>query len=147
LEAGDALAFVLSFSRAHKYAGQPGRDEAIVLPVVLRVGEQQVNLVANLDTGASYCLFERSYAEALGLEVDPGVPKVFVTANSHFEAYGHEVTLNTLGIEMHSLVFFFADAEIEKNVLGRHGWLHRVKVGIVDHDQLLYVAGYDEFSG
>jgi hypothetical protein len=40
--------------------------------------------------------------------------------------------------------FFFADAEIEKNVLGRHGWLDRVRIGIVDHDQVLYAPGYDE---
>ena len=74
------------------------------------------------------------------------MPKVFVTANSHFEAFGHDVTVNTLGIELRSMVYFFADAEIEKNVLGRSGWLHRLKVGIVDHDQLLYIAGYDDLS-
>jgi hypothetical protein len=40
-------------------------------------------------------------------------------------------------------VFFFADANIVKNVLGRHGWLDRLNVGIVDHDQLLYAGAYD----
>ena len=55
----------------------------------------------------------------------------FATANSRFEAYGHEVTIGTLGIEVHSLVFFFADANIVKNVLGRRGWLDRLNVGIV----------------
>lgn len=42
------------------------------------------------------------------------------------------------------MVFFFADAEIAKNVLGRRGWLDRVRIGIVDHDQLPYLANYDE---
>jgi len=41
------------------------------------------------------------------------------------------------------LVFFFADSDIVKNVLGRHGWLDRLNVGIVDHEQLLYIGGYD----
>jgi len=67
----------------------------------------------------------------------------FATANSHFEAYGHEVTIRTLDLEVYSLVFFFADANIVKNVLGRHGWLDRLTVGIVDHDQLLYLRADD----
>ena len=67
----------------------------------------------------------------------------FATANSRFEAFGHEVGIGTLDLEVHSLVFFFADANIVKNVLGRHGRLDRLNVGIVDHDQLLYAGIYD----
>jgi len=100
-------------------------------------------LVASLDTGAAYCLFQRSYAEVLGIEVERGVPMSFATANSRFEAYGHEVMIGTLDIEVYSLVFFFAEGKIVKNVVGRRGWLDRVKVGIVDYEQLLYVVGYD----
>ena len=42
----------------------------------------------------------------------------FATADSRFEAYGHEVTISI-------------DANIVKNVLGRRGWLDRLNVGIV----------------
>ncbi|MBI4904793.1 MAG: hypothetical protein HY820_14225 [Acidobacteria bacterium] len=42
------------------------------------------------------------------------------------------------------MVYFFADTGIEKNVLGRRGWLDRVKIGIVDHDQTIHVADYSE---
>jgi hypothetical protein len=59
-------------------------------------------------------------------------------------AYGHQVTISTLQIDMHSLVAFLSDTHIVKNVLGRHGWLNRVKLGIMDHDQPLYVAEYDD---
>ena len=137
------MAFRVSSSRRHSYAG-PG--DTISVPVVLRSGEEMIDLVANLDTGAAYCLFERKYAEVLGIEVERGVPMSFATANSRFEAFGHEVTLGTLDLEVHSLVFFFADANIVKNVLGRHGWLDRLNVGIVDHDQLLYVGRDDASS-
>ena len=126
------MAFRVSFSRRHSYAG-PG--DTITIPVVLYVGEERADLVASLDTGASYCLFQRKYAEVLGIEVERGVPMSFATANSRFEAFGHEVTIGTLDLEVHSLVFFFADANIVKNVLGRHGWLDRLNVGIVDHDR------------
>jgi hypothetical protein len=134
------LAFRISFAKRHSYAG-PG--DTIRVPVVLRSGEETINLAANLDTGAAYCLFERSYAEALSIDVERGVPMNFATANSHFKAFGHEVSISTLDIEIHTLVFFFADADIVKNVLGRHGWLDRLNVGIVDHDQLLYDGSYD----
>jgi len=41
-------------------------------------------------------------------------------------------------------VYFFADESIKKKVLGRHGGLDRVKVGIVDHDQVVYIARDDD---
>jgi predicted aspartyl protease len=137
------LAYRISFAKRHSYAGP---DDTISLPVVLRSGQETISLVANLDTGAAYCLFERSYAEALGIDVERGVPMNFATANSRFEAFGHEVGIGTLDLEVHSLVFFFADANIVKNVLGRHGWLDRLSVGIVDREQLLYVGDHDAAS-
>jgi len=137
------LIFRLDFDRSHSYAG---RVDCITLPVVLRVGEERVDFVASLDTGASHCLFQRSYAEALCLDVEGGLRKVFATATGRFEAYGHEVTISALDIDVQSLVFFFADVGILKNVLGRRGWLDRVKIGVVDHDQLLYVSRYDGFA-
>lgn len=50
-----------------------------------------------------------------------------------------------LDIELVSTVYFFADPEIRKNVLGRAGWLDRVKLGIVDYDQQVYLAPYDTY--
>jgi hypothetical protein len=133
------LAFQVSFVRQHSYAG-PG--DSITLPVMLSAGPKRVELFASLDTGAAYCVFQRIYARALGLELERGVPMNFATANSRFQAFGHEVTITTLDLEVHSLVFFFADADIPKNVLGRHGWLDRLKLGIEDYDQMLYLGGY-----
>ena len=46
---------------------------------MLRSGEETIDLAANLDTGAAYCLFERSYAEALGIEVARGRSSTFFT--------------------------------------------------------------------
>ena len=84
--------------------------------MLLSFEKERVDLIATLDTGASHCLFQRSYGEALGLEIERGVRKVFATANSRFEAYGHEATVTTLGIEVYSMIFFFADTEIVKGL-------------------------------
>jgi len=59
------------------------------------------------------------------------------------EAFGHIVQLNTLGIEFESTVYFFANAGIRKNLPGRTGWLNRLRLGLVDYDQALYLAPYD----
>ena len=130
----------LEFTRTHSYAG---RDASIIVPVALRSGALFADLVASIDTGASHCLFENAYAARLGLDLTTGVLTRFQTANSIFDAYGHEVEIDLLGIVTHSLVYFFAEPSIRKNVLGRGGWLDRVRVGMVDHDRALYLAEYD----
>ncbi len=84
---------------------------------MLRSGVRAVDLVATLENGASSCLFESGYAAELGLDLTCGVMTYFRTANSSFTAYGHEVQIEVLGIEIHSLGSFFADYMIRKN-----GW-------------------------
>jgi hypothetical protein len=133
----------LTFTQVHSYAD---RDAGITVPVVLRYGEAVADLVASVDTGASYCLFESAYAAKLGLDLIIGVLTRFRTANGSFEAYGHEVGIDVLGIAGHSLVYFFADPTIRKNVLGRRGWLDCVRMGLVDHDRALYLSGYNDLE-
>ena len=41
------------------------------------------------------------------------------------------------------MVYFFGNEAITKSVLGRSGWLDRIRLGIVDHDRTLYLAAYD----
>ena len=69
--------------------------------------------------------------------------KRFRTANSAFEAYGHEVEITSCGVATHSTVYFFADPTITTNVLGRTGWLDRVRIALVHHDNKIYLAPYD----
>lgn len=91
-------------------------------------------------------MFSRGLGDALGLDVEAGVREEFRTAAGHFTAYGHELTISTLGLETNSTVYFFADEAIRKNVLGRRGWLDRVRLAVVDYEQVLYLAPYDSPS-
>ena len=130
----------LEFTSVHDYSRD---DESIVLPVLLRVGANQVPVAASVDTGASFCVFGTEIAEALGLDLTSGIRKRFRTANSGFEAYGHEIELIVFGVATQSMVFFFADPLIDKNVLGRIGWLDRVRIGLVHHDNKIYLAPFN----
>lgn len=132
-------AYSLHFTHTYGYPEAAG----IGVPVVLTLGNRTANVIANIDTGASHCLFESFWADHLGLIVEHGYRRTFSTANSRFEAFGHDVLINVLGIEFETTVYFFADPEIRKNVLGRRGWLDRVRLGVVDYDQTLYLSSYN----
>ena len=130
----------LEFTRVYDYSGD---EESVVVPVTLRSGGKQVRLAASIDTGASFCLFGAEIAEALGITLERGVRTRFRTANSGFEALGHEVGIDVLGVATNAMVYFFSDPMIDKNVLGRTGWLDRVRLGLVHHDSKVYLAPYD----
>ena len=132
--------YTLRFSERHAY---DSFTTGITIPAVLKTGGNKVELLAKIDTGAEDCLFERAYGEALGLQVEAGVRKSYSTANSRFEAYGREISIHALGTETTATVYFYADTTIHRNVLGRRGWLDRLRFGLVDYDQLVYIAGYD----
>jgi hypothetical protein len=125
-----------------RYGYKPA-ERGVSVPVSLSAGEETVRLFANVDTGAEYCLFERGFAEALLIELERGTPLDFSTVAGKFRAYGHELTLATLGLEVRALVYFYEDPSIRRNVLGRNGWLNRVRLGLVDHDSLVYLSAYD----
>jgi predicted aspartyl protease len=130
----------IEFSRTHSYL--PAHD-GISMPVILNNGAERVKLLAHVDTGASHCLFERKHGELLNLDVEAGDPMAFRTATGRVAAFGHLVTIETLGLNFESVVYFLADERINKNLLGRLGWLDRIRLGLIDHDGVLYVASYD----
>ena len=131
----------LRFSDRYSY---DSRREGITVPVTLKTGSKRIELLAKIDTGASDCLFEHACGEMLDVRVEEGVRKTFATANSRFEAYGHEVSIEVLGIETTSTVYFFAERGIALNVLGRRCWLDRLRFGLVDYDQAVYLADYNK---
>ena len=101
---------------------------------------------AAVDTGASFCLFARSVADSLSIDVESGLPQMFASAIGRVEAFGHMVQLLVLGIEAESMVFFFANPNIHKNLLGRRGWLDRVRFGLDEYQNLVYLSPPEDLS-
>jgi hypothetical protein len=100
-----------------------------------------VELRARLDMGPSDCLFDRFYSDIFGLP-DSGVERKYRTVAGSFKAFGHEVTVETLGLEWSAWVFFHAMANPAHAFVGRRGWLDRVRVGIVHYEQKLFLGQY-----
>ncbi len=132
------MAQSIEFNASCRYTS----DDGIEVPMELSMGTQRVGLMARLDTGAANCIFERRYAEELGLNVESGPAQRFRTMAGSFIAYEHEVTIHTLGIEFSAAVFFVQDSFFNRNFLGRAGWLDRLRVGIIDYDRLLFLSSY-----
>ncbi len=130
----------IEFTTIHTYKPDV---EGISLPVVLKSGGEMVKLPASVDTGASNCLFERKHAELLNLDLEAGDRKTFRTATGRVDAFGHLVTMEVLNLRFESVVYFFADELINRNLLGRVGWLDRIRLGLIDYDGELYLAPYD----
>jgi hypothetical protein len=130
----------LDFAHVHSYSSSA---EGVALPIALRSGPETVDLLAYIDTGASNCLFEREYGEMLLLNVEAGQPKTFWTATGPVDTFGHVVSLEVFDLELESMVYFFADERINRNLLGRMGWLDRVRLGLVEYEHQIYLAPYD----
>ena len=134
-------AYRLEFDRRHSYTQHSG----ITLPVILSSGaDNRVSLRAKLDTGSTYCIFEKGYADWLELDLTSGTGTRIATATGSFYTYGHEVTVSVLDLEWQAVVYFAEAEEFAINVVGRIGFLDRLEVGIIDYEELLYIGLYDK---
>ena len=130
----------LEFRIEYRYKDERG----ILLPVALRYAGREADFFARVDTGASFCIFQRLHAETVGIAVESGVPTRISTVTGGFLAYGHQVALAVLGIEMEATVYFAEDPAMPRDVLGQTGWLDRIRLGLVMHDRQLYLSHYDD---
>lgn len=115
----------------------------ITVPTILRFDEISVEIEAKIDTGAENCIFERRHGEMLGLKIESGAEKLFSTATAPFITFGHELTILVLGIETCATVYFAKEEAFTRNVLGRQGFLDRVKLGLIDYEGKLLLSDYD----
>lgn len=131
----------LQFEHRHHYEF----GNHITVPVTLLSSRSRwADAIVGVDTGSTFCVFDRTYGETLGLDIESGFEQRITTATGSFHTYGHEVTMVVFGIEWQAIVYFAEADELSLNVLGRVGFLDRLKVGIVDYEQLLYLGLYDE---
>ncbi|MGH9428036.1 MAG: hypothetical protein ACRD2L_17270 [Terriglobia bacterium] len=134
------MTFSLSFDVEHDYSAA----DAVRILVPLRHGQDRVSFDADVDTGSTFCIFNRGHAETLGLSVESGNLTRFKTVMGSFDAYGHALTLETLGYSFDVTVYFAAHESFTRNVLGRSGWLDQVRLGIVEYESKLYLSRYGE---
>ena len=131
----------ISYDKVYKY---DTLRSGITVMVEISYGNESRQIRAKIDTGAENCIFERKHGERLGVEIESGREQIFSTAAGIFIAYGHELTLSVLDIETVSTVYFAKEESFTRNVLGRQGWLDRVKLGLIDYKGKLLLSAYGE---
>jgi hypothetical protein len=114
----------------------------ISLTAILRHGEESVECEAKLDTGSSHCIFNRSHGELIGIDIESSAPEKISTVTGGFLAHPHVITLEVLGVRSDTLVYFAADEHFTRSVLGRTGWLDRVRLGLIDYEAKLLLSPY-----
>jgi hypothetical protein len=129
----------LEFDVVHQYSIY---KVGITVDATLQNGEFSVDINAKIDTGSTYCIFEKHYGERLDLDIQSGNPVEISTAGANFRVFGHELSLTVLGIETFSTVYFAEDDSFNRNVLGRIGWLDRVKLGLIEQEGKLFLSKY-----
>lgn len=117
----------------------------LMFPIALSsdIGNQIIVRV-KLDTGSTFCVFQPHYADLLGLNVESGSSEKIRTVTGSFTAYGHDITMTVGELEWQTTVYFADDENFPVNVVGRIGFLDRLRIGLVDYEQLLYLNAYDE---
>jgi len=123
--------YPLSFAVRWDYGRGPSHIE---IPVSLRARANTVDLLAKIDTGSTYCVFQREYGEQLGLTIEGGHRTSIVTAKGSFDAYGHWVAIEALDFVVESQVYFAAESGFTRNVLGLLGWIDRFRLAVTHHD-------------
>lgn len=135
------MSFPLDFDIRHRYKTL---DSGIQIRAALSHGSCTAVCQAKVDTGSEVCLFQRDIGETLGIDVESGYRLELGTLTSGgLIAYGHAVTLYTLDLEFDSFVYFAEDYNLPRNILGREGWLQKVRLAVVDYDAEIYLSPYD----
>lgn len=119
-------------------------QDGITIEAVLSLGKESLVCKAKVDPGAQVCLFKRELGEELGIDIESGYPRELDTLAGSLFSYGHTVVLHTLGLEFDSVVYFAESYGLRRNLLGREGWLQKIRLAIIDYDSTIYLSPYNE---
>lgn len=131
------MSFAIEFQKKETYQSL---DAGITINVILRYGNREQPCPAKIDTGAEFCLFNRTLADALQIDVESGYRERFSTLGGGIIAYGQEIELETLGLRFQSYVYFAENYAVNRNLLGRQGWLQLVVFGLNDYKNEFYLS-------
>jgi hypothetical protein len=125
-----------------KYAYKDSSD-GIALETILVYGERRIQTEAKVDCGAECCVFRHEDGLNLGIDIFSGIPKRMGSLTGTLDTFGHEVTIQVEDIIVHSTVYFAKYPNLSRNLLGRKGWIRKLRFGLVDYDNTIYLSHYD----
>jgi hypothetical protein len=134
--------YSLGFSEQIDYTD---KHSGIELRIILSKNSHNIPAKAKLDTGSTFCIFQKQYAELLNIEIEKGEQEIIRTATGKFIVYGHELVLKIKNLEWETTVYFVPDEQFPVSVLGRIGFLDRLQIGLIDYEQLLFIDSLESY--
>lgn len=131
------MTYQVEYQRKSRYQSLA---HGITLETILRSGGLETSCDAKVDTGAAVCLFERSIADSLEIDVESGYRERFSTLAGGVVGYAHPVELETIGLRFQTYVYFAESYFVRRSLLGRQGWLQLVQLGLNDYQSELYLS-------
>lgn len=131
------MSFPIEFEKKENY---DSLETGITIDAILRYGNREQICPVKVDTGSEVCLFARTVADSLEIDVESGYREKFSTLVGGIFAYAHEVELETLGLRFQSNVYFAESYAVNRNLLGRRGWLQLVTLGLNDYKNEIYLS-------
>jgi hypothetical protein len=119
-------------------------DAVIALPVILSANARTEAVIACVDSGSTLCVFQREIADRLAIRVEDGIEDYVNAMGTIIRVYGHEVTLTLGGLALDLFIYFPDYQRIPRNLLGRQGFLRRLRFGIDDYEGFVYLSHYDD---
>ena len=117
-------------------------NRGISINTTLKISDKEISFPSKIDTGSSFCIFERRLGEELSFEIEEGLFQNVGTATGLFSVFGFRLTLQIENFQFDSLVYFAENENFKRNVLGRHGFLELVKLGLIDYEGKLYLSRF-----
>ena len=133
--------YQLSFQKKEQY---DSLKSGITIEVILRRADVETICSAKVDTGSDICLFEREIGEYLKIDIESGHKKRLSTLAGGLWAFGHSIELETLYLKFDTFVYFAQDYSLNRNLLGRQGWLQLISLGLNDYKSEIYVNPLNE---
>jgi len=94
-----------------------------------------MNINSNELEGRSPCLFGNEIGMDFGIDIESGEFAIFKSgAGGSVPAYGHPVVIEFLGIAFESFVYFTKYQGLPRNLLGRVGFLRKLRFGLIEYD-------------
>ena len=131
--------FRISFEHELQYKEVHGLDgiyPAVVIGLIGPAGQD--DLLAIVDTGAHYCLFDGRRAKSLGLDLASGQAVTLGGLSGNLPARLHRVTLEIEGARFECDVAF-SEGPIRRELLGRHDLFGQIRLGFREGQSCWYL--------
>lgn len=115
------------------------------VPAMFSVADREVRVDGYFDVGAAYCVIPREAGEKLGLDIETGEASALRTGTGLMPGYLHYTVLSVGDLIFEDVPTFVAKyPDFDRCLLGRAGWLQKVRLNLVTYDGAIYLNLYDQ---